>query len=108
MGYAERLRAGTDDPFHPRTLDDPRQNGVYRDVGGSELLRQRLRKPDHAPLGGGIGGPERIAEPAGHGRHVNDDSAPRSLEQWHRPPRAQELARETDLEATTPGDRINL
>ena len=68
----------------------------------AELLGEALGQADHAPLGGGIGRAEGVAEPAGGRGHVDDGPAAGGLEQRHGAARAQELAGEVDLEAAAP------
>ena len=67
-----------------------------------------MGQPDHAPFGRRIGGAIGIAEAPGRRRHVDDGTAAGGADHRHRPPGAEELPGQADLEAAPPLGRRDL
>ena len=76
--------------------------------GGPELLGEALGEADDAEFGRGVGGAERVAEPARRRGHIDDRAAAGGLEHRHRAPRAEELAGQADVDAAAPVGGVDL
>ena len=102
VGDVHLLGPRRDHARHARPFDNARKDRVHADVGGSELLGEAMGEADNAPFGGRVRGAERVSEPSGRRRQIDDRAAAGALEHRHGMVRAEELPGQADVDRSTP------